>query len=212
MSDVRDAILDTCRRLSAGGLITATEGNVSARDGESLWITAGGVRKAELTRDGLVRTDRAGRVLEGRARPSSELPMHLAVYAVRPDVGGIVHAHPPYATAFAVAGLALDQPILAEAVLLMGAVPLVPYEPPSTEALAHAVGDTSQRAEVVLLANHGAVALGATLAQALERMQTVEHLARVSLLARLLGGAKPLPAAQVEALLALAGAPYRGRA
>lgn len=212
MSDVRDAILDVCRRLQAGGLITATEGNVSARDADGVWITAGGLRKGEMSRDGLVRTDRAGRVLEGRLRPSSELPMHLAVYAVRPDVGAIVHAHPPHATAFAVAGIALDQPILAEAVLLMGAVPLVPYEPPSTEALARAVGDTSQRAEVVLLQNHGAVALGETLPRALERMETVEHLARVSLLARLLGGARPLSAAKVEALLALGAAPYRRRA
>lgn len=212
MSDLRDAILDVCRRLHGGGLITATEGNVSARDGETIWITAGGVRKGELTRDGVVRVDVSGRVLEGRARPSSELPMHLAVYAVRSDVGAIVHAHPPHATAFAVAGIALDQPILAEAVLLMGAVPLVPYEPPSTEALARAVGDTSQRAEAVLLQNHGAVALGETLARALERMETVEHLARVSLLARLLGGARPLSVARVEALLSLASAPYRRQA
>lgn len=211
MSDVRDAILDVCRRLHAEGLITATEGNVSARDGDSLWITAGGLRKGELSRDGLVRTDLTGRVVEGRARPSSELPLHLAVYGVRPDVAGIVHAHPPHATAFAVAGIPLDQPILAEAVLLMGAVPLVPYEPPSTEALAQAVGATSQRAEVVLLANHGAVALGETLDRALERMETLEHLARVTLLAGLLGGPRPLSAAKVEALLSLGSAPYRRR-
>lgn len=211
MSDLRTDILEVCRRLHAEGLITATEGNVSARDGDTVLITAGGFRKGELTADAIVRCDLAGQLREGVAKPSSELPLHLGVYAARPDVAAIVHAHPPYATAFAVAGLPLDQPILAEAVLLLGPVPVVPYEAPSTEALAHAVSRAAKSADALLLANHGAVTLGDGLARALERMETLEHLARVSLLARLLGGAQPLSKEKVEALLALSTAPYRKR-
>ena len=211
MSDLRTAILEVCRRLHAEGLITATEGNVSTRDGDTVLITAGGFRKAELTADAIVRSDLGGRVLDGDAKPSSELPLHLDVYAARADVTAIVHAHPPYATAYAVAGLPLDQPILAEAVLLLGSVPVVPYEAPSTDALARAVALAAKRADALLLANHGAVTLGDSLPRALERMETLEHLARVSLLARLLGGAQPLPKEKVAALLALGTAPYRKR-
>ncbi|HET7294778.1 MAG TPA: class II aldolase/adducin family protein [Vicinamibacteria bacterium] len=211
MSDPRAAVLEVCRRLHAEGLITATEGNVSARDGDTILITAGGLRKGELTPEGVLRCDLSGRLLEGAARPSSELPLHLEVYAARADVGAIVHAHPPYATAFAVAGVALDQPLLAEAVLLLGPVPIVPYEAPSTDALARAVSRAAKSAEALLLANHGAVAFGDDLPRALERMETLEHLARVSLLARLVGGARPLPREEVEALLSLGTAPYRKR-
>jgi L-fuculose-phosphate aldolase len=211
VSHLRGAIVEVCGRLHAEGLITATEGNVSCRDGDTILITGGGLRKGELTSSAIVRCELDGRALEGDLKPSSELPLHLGVYAARPDVGAIVHAHPPYATAFAVAGIPLDQPILAEAVLLLGPVPVVPYEAPSTEALAHAVAEAALRADALLLANHGAVTLGDTLARALERMETLEHLARVSLLATLIGGARALANDKVASLLALGTAPYRKR-
>jgi L-fuculose-phosphate aldolase len=153
--------------------------------------------------------DLAGRLLSGSGRATTELPMHLAIYRRREDVGAIVHAHPPFATAFAVAGIPLDRPILAEAVLLLGPVPLVAYAPPSTQELAEAVAGAAAGASALLLANHGAVALAETLEQAVIRMETLEHLARVSLLARLLGRESALSAAEVERLLGLADAPYR---
>jgi L-fuculose-phosphate aldolase len=211
VSQLRAAIVEVCGRLHAEGLITATEGNVSCRDGDTILVTGGGLRKGELTSEAIVRCDLDGRVLEGSLKPSSELPLHLGVYAARPDVAAIVHAHPAYATAFAVAGIPLDQPILAEAVLLLGPVPVVPYQAPSTEALARAVADAARQADALLLANHGAVTLGETLSRALERMETLEHLARVSLLAALLGGARPLASDKVASLLALDTAPYRKR-
>jgi L-fuculose-phosphate aldolase len=210
---IRDEIIEVGRCLDAKGLITAAEGNISVRDGARVYVTAGGARKGQLTPEQVVVTDLDGNVVEGRERVSSELPMHLAIYRARKDAAAVVHAHPPVATSFAVAHLALDRPILAEAVLLLGPVPVVPYAPPSTGALAASVSAALASANAALLANHGAVALGESLARAHERMETLEHLARVTFYARLLGGERALGADDVEKLLALPSAPYiaRGR-
>jgi L-fuculose-phosphate aldolase len=209
LAALRAEIIDVGRRLHQERLITAAEGNVSVRTSEGLLVTASGVGKGDLTPELVLATDDQGRGPASGPRVSSEIAMHVAIYRRRPDVQAIVHAHPPAATAFAVAHLPLDQPILAEAVLLLGPVPLVPYAAPSTAALAEAVGEACAQANAVLLANHGAVALGETLARALQRMQTLEHLAHVTLLARMLGEPRPLSRADVAALLRLDGAPYR---
>jgi L-fuculose-phosphate aldolase len=205
---VRTAIVAAGRRLRDSGLITATEGNISVREGETLYVTPAGVSKARLRPDQVLSVDLAGRILAGAGRASTELPMHLAIYRGRRDVGAIVHAHPPFATAFAVAGIPLDRPILAEAVLLLGPVPVVTYAPPSTQELADVVAAAAAGASALLLANHGAVTLAETLEQAVVRMETLEHLARVSFLARMLGRESALSGPEVERLLSLADAPY----
>jgi L-fuculose-phosphate aldolase len=206
---LRAEIIEVGRRLHQRGLITAAEGNVSVRTPDGLLVTAGGVGKGDLTPEQVLATDEDGRAPSEGPRVSSEMAMHLAIYRRRPDVRAIVHAHPPAATAFAVAHVPLDQPILAEAVLLLGPVPLVPYAAPSTTDLAEAVGTACAGANAVLLANHGAVTVGETLSRAHQRMETLEHLAHVTLLARMLGQPRPLSPADVAALLSLAGAPYR---
>jgi L-fuculose-phosphate aldolase len=206
---LRGEIIEVGHRLYERGLITATEGNISVRLPDGMLITAGSVSKGFLTSEQVLWTNAAGRRVEGSGNPSSEAPMHEAIYQRRPDVRAVVHAHPPAATAFAVARIPLDQPILAESVLLLGSVPVVAYAPPSTVELAEAVGEAFAGANAVLLANHGAVAVGETLSRAHQRMETLEHLARVTLLARVLGGAQTLSAAEVETLLRLPGAPYR---
>jgi L-fuculose-phosphate aldolase len=209
-ASLRAEIVEIGRRLYERGLITATEGNISVRTDAGLLVTAGGVSKGFLTPELIVETDADGVRLGGASRVSSEIAMHAAIYRRRPDVSAVVHAHPPAATAFAVAHLPLDEPLLAESVLVLGRVPLVPYAPPSTAALAEAVADAiGAGAVAVLLANHGAVTVGQTLARAHERMETLEHVARVALLARQLGGGVPLGTADVGALLSLVGAPYR---
>jgi L-fuculose-phosphate aldolase len=157
----------------------------------------------------LVKTDLEGRQIEGRLRVSSEVQMHTAIYARRGDVRAVVHAHPPTATAFAVAGVALDRPISAEAVVTLGRVPVIPYGTPSTHELADNVGDAICDAHALLLANHGALAVGEDPWRAWERMETVEQLARISLMARQLGGSNLLPAPAVERLEGLrTGAGY----
>jgi L-fuculose-phosphate aldolase len=202
-ADWKSAIVEAGKRLHARGLITATEGNVSVREAEELFVTPAGVNKGALTRAHIVRTDLAGQPLEDGPRISSEMPMHVAIYSRRPDVRAIVHAHPPVASAFSVAHQSLDRPLLAEAVVVLGPVPLVPYATPSTWRLADLVARAAVEADALLLANHGAVALGATLDSAIERMETLEHLARVSLIARVLGGERPLSPEDVRTLAAL---------
>lgn len=202
---VRDAIIDVGRRLHARGLIVAAEGNISVRVGDSLLVTARGVDKSSLVREQILRTDLAGQPMKTAHAVSSEMAMHTAIYRARRDVRAIVHAHPPTATAFAAAHLPLDQPILAEAVVLLGPVPLVPYAPPATAELGAGVAAGLREANAVLLANHGAVAVGDTLALAHQRMETLEQLARVSWLARAIGGARPLSQRDIDALGAAAG-------
>lgn len=204
---LRLEIIEAGRRLHDRGLITASQGNISVRNSLGLLVTASGVSKGALTPSLVLDTD-----LEGRASGpgvSSEIRMHVAIYRRRPDVRAVVHAHPPAATAFAVTGLALDSAVLAESVLLLGRVPLVPYAAPSTPALAEMVGEAMLEAQAALLANHGAVSVGETLEQALHRMETLEHLARVTLLAKVLGEPRRLAADEVERLLALGSTPYR---
>ena len=208
---IRAALIEVGRRLHEQGLITAMEGNLSVRDGDAIYMTAAGVNKGTLLPEQVLRADLHGTLDEpSRYRLSSENLLHLEIYRRRVDVQAVVHAHPPAATAFAVAHISLDRPLLAEAVLVLGRVPLVDYAPPSTPRLAQRVGEAVATADAMLLANHGAVAVGDGLDQAVERMETLEHLARVSLLAQLLGRECPLPPAAVAELLNLrAGGPPR---
>ena len=205
----RAAIVDAGRRLHERGLVTATEGNISVRVRDGYLVTASGISKGLMTPEHVVFIDQQGRHADGGPAVSSESRMHAAIYARRPDVRAVIHAHPPAATAFAVAHMPLRAPILAESVLVLGDVPLIPYATPGTEELASAVAGGLLEGRAALLANHGAVTVGQTLAQAHYRMETLEHVARVALMARLLGGAVELSPEDVERLRGLTGGPYR---
>ena len=162
-----------CRALAHGGLIAGVDGNVSVRLGPGrILVTPTGVRKADLAPGDMVQVDAAGRRRAGRRKPTSELALHLRLLAERPDVGAVVHAHPPAATGFAVAGEGLDTLVLPELIVLCGPVPLVPYGTPGTPELGERVAPFARTHDVLLLANHGAVALGTTLEQAWVRMET----------------------------------------
>ena len=199
---IRADIVEVGRRLYARGLIGGNEGNVSVRAGDVVYVTPAGVCKGFLTPDMIVRAGLDGQPLDG-GRASTEVRMHTAVYARRPDVCGIVHAHPPTATAFAAAGLPLDRPLIAEAVVTLGTVPIIPYGTPSTTALADGVAAVICDAQALLLANHGALTVGADLFRAWERMETLEQLAKVTLFTRLLGRDVLLSSSDVERLAAL---------
>lgn len=172
--------------------MVADDGNLSARlpDG-SIWITVRGVRKDELHPEDLVRVDRAGVVQEGSGEPSTELALHLRIYERREDVGAIVHAHPPVATGFAVAGEPIPDDSLAEAAARLGFVPVVPFAAPGTAEMAAGLEEYLNGTLALLLANHGAVALGIDPEDACRRMERLELVAQTLLTARLLGGARP---------------------
>lgn len=207
-SDLIVALIAAGRRLDALGLVPARDGNLSARlpagrgPGDRLLVTATGRRKRALTEADFVEMDLDGRV-HGPGRPSTEIGMHLAVYRLRSDVGAVVHAHPPVAVGFASAGLGLTECLMPEVAVSLGAVPLTPYATPGTPEIEAAIAETARGHEAFLLANHGAVTLGASVDEALDRMETLEHFARIALVTRLLGGPKPLGRADVEALEAL---------
>lgn len=206
MDGLRKEIIRVCRRLDMLGFVPATDGNVSARTGRGhLLITPSMVPKGSVRPGQLLAVDLGGRAISGKGQASSEIKMHLKVYRQRPDVGAVVHAHPPAATAFAACRKPLDMPVLPEAVVMLGSVPLARYATPSTEEVPRAISKLVKRNNALLLANHGVLTYGNNLQEAMERMERVEHLARVVLVSKLLGGAKTLSAAQRAVLKRLFG-------
>jgi L-fuculose-phosphate aldolase len=195
-----------CRRLHARDLVGAGEGNVSCRLGASrLLVTPAGANKGYLAPADLVVVDLDGARVRGRGRPSSELGMHLAAYAARPDAGAVVHAHPLTAIALTVAGLPAPNDLVPEASVVLGPIAVAPFATPGTEEVARSLAPFLPRHDVVLLERHGALALGEDLFRACDRLETLERVARVALLARLAGRCEPLPRAAVEKVLAAAG-------
>jgi L-fuculose-phosphate aldolase len=171
-------------------------------------MTPAGVSKGFMTADMMVVTDFDGQVVDpgpGARRPSTEIQMHLEAYRSRPDVNAVVHAHPPLATGFAVAGIALDRAVLAEVVTTLGSIPIAEYGTPSTRELPAAVGKFVKAHDGMLLANHGAVTCGATVMNAHFKMETIEHFAKISLVARLLGREHLLSRDEVGRLQGLRG-------
>lgn len=191
---LRRALVDLCHRLHAGGLLVGLDGNLSARlpSGDIL-CTRAGVHKAMVEDGDLVVTDPRGQWLRGLGKPTSELALHLACYQARPDVGAVIHAHPPAAIACTMAGVDLDRPLLPEVVLTLGTIPTVPYATTGTEALASRTARYARHRDAMLLDRHGAVALGATPLQAFCNLETIEQVARIALDASRLGPLEPLP-------------------
>jgi len=205
-AQLRADIVEVGRRLYARGYTASNDGNISVRlDAARLLMTPSGVCKGFMTPDMMCITDLEGRKLAGDRNPSSEIQMHLEVYRRRPDVNAVVHAHPPLATGFAVAGIPLDRAVLAEVVCTLGSVPIAEYATPSTKELPEAVGKYVKAHDGMLLANHGALTLGTDLFSAYFKMETIEHFAKISLVARLLGGERILSREEVFRLQGLRG-------
>jgi L-fuculose-phosphate aldolase len=206
-SSLRDDIVEIGRRMYARGYTASNDGNISVRlDAARLLMTPKSVCKGFMTPDMMCITDLEGRKLQGDRDPSSETLMHLEVYRQRPDVNAVVHAHPPTATGFAVAGIPLDRAVLAEVLTTLGSVPLAEYATPSTHELPEAVRKYIKAHDGMLLANHGALTVGADLFGAYYKMETVEHFAKISLVARTLGRENVLSREEVIRLQGLRGA------
>jgi L-fuculose-phosphate aldolase len=201
--ELRQKIVEIGRRIYDNGFVAASDGNISARleDGTIL-TTPTMVCKGRMTEDILVLVDIEGRKLRRDERnPSSEFSMHKEIYQLRPDVHAIVHAHPPFGTGFAVANVPLDKPLLSEVILTLGCVPLTAYGTPSTRELSDSLSPFIPHHDALLLANHGAVAYGSDLEMAYARMETLEHFAKITLIARIVGRPRELPPEAIEKLL-----------
>lgn len=205
---LRQEIVRVGRRLSDKDFAPGSSGNISARLGKGLFIiTPTGVGKGDLEPEDMVVVDLEGRKVRGNRTPTSELQMHQAVYAMRPDAQAVVHAHPPIATAFACAGVPLDKPLASEFVMSVGSAPLAPYATPGTQEVPASLAGLVKDHDAVLLANHGVVTVGSTLFDAFAKMETVEHFARITLAVRQLGQEKLLRDEDVAKLVA-AGEKY----
>lgn len=200
---LRREIVTVCQRLYARGLIAGPDGNVSVRVApDRILVTPAGMSKVDVQAADLLELSIDGKQLRGATRASSEVQLHLRIYRRRPDVQAVVHAHPPTATGFSVAGESFDACVLPEMIFQVGWVPLVPYATPGTEALADAFEPFLAQHDAFLMANHGATTIGPTLTVAHQRMESLEHSARILLTARLLGRVNTLTPSQVEALVA----------
>ena len=198
---LREQICDIGRRMWQSGFIAANDGNISVKLGDDTFLTTPtGVSKGDMTPDMIIRVNSIGGFFEGDGeyKPSSEFKMHLRCYEVRDDIGAVVHAHPPYATAFAGANVPLDQYGLSETVMCLGSVPVTPYATPGTYAVADCVEPFLCDHDAVLLANHGALTVGRDLTQAYFRRETLEHSAKITLMASFIGGLKEIPCDKID--------------
>ena len=198
----RAKIVDIGKRLYDKGLVVAGDGNLSVRVGPNkILATPTGVCKGFLKPWELPVIDMSGRVLYGDIPPSSEIAMHLLIYRIRADISAIVHAHPPIATGFSAACTALDKPLIAETVVTMGSVPLAQYATPGTREVPDSIAQLVPNHDAILLANHGAVTYNKNLETAYWKMETVEHLAKITLVTSMLGKESPISAENIGKLL-----------
>jgi L-fuculose-phosphate aldolase len=190
------------KMLHSQGFVAATDGNLSLRlDDERVLVTPTCFSKGMMQAEDMVVVDLEGKKLCGQYMPSSEIAMHLTIYRMRSDVGAVVHAHPCTATAFASAGIALDEPLCSEIVITLGEVPLAPYATTGTMELSNSLRPFIPYHDAILMANHGVVTYGETLCRAYMRMEAVEHFAKVVLATRQLGCARSLNSCEVEKLV-----------
>ena len=203
---IKEQIIDICRRLWQKGWVAANDGNITVKVGDNRYLaTQTGVSKAFITPDKIGLIDGSFNIIDASEgfRPSSEVKMHLRCYEERPDIGAVVHAHPPVSTGFACAHVPLDDYCMIETVLSIGSVPIAPYGTPSTYEVPDAIAPYLPEHDAILLENHGALTVGADLITAYYRMETMELQAQISLNARLLGGAVDISRENIDRLIGM---------
>ena len=211
--EIKKQICEIGKRIYQNGFVAANDGNISVRiNDKEVLCTPTGVSKGYMTPDMICKVDMNGNVLQanGKFKPSSEVKMHLRVYKERPDVKSVVHAHPPYGTSYAIAGIPLDKPIMPEAVIALGAVPIAEYGTPSTEEIPDAVAKYLQCYDAVLLENHGALTYGPDLMAAYFKMESLEFYAKLMFISSQIGQPQVLDNTQVDKLIDIRKAMIKG--
>lgn len=204
--EIKKEMCEIGKRVYNRGMVAANDGNFSVKISDNEFLcTPTGVSKGFMTPEYICKVDAKGNVIQANKgfKPSSEIKMHMRVYKERPDVKSVVHAHPLYATSFAIAGIPLTQPIMPEAVIALGCVPIAEYGTPSTEEIPDAVSKYLQYYDAVLLENHGALTYSDSLLNAYHKMESVEFYARLLYQSKVLGGPKELSQSQVQTLYSL---------
>ena len=199
--ELRHEIVEIGKLVYQKGWVAANDGNISIRVGENrILCTPTGVSKGAMSADDMIVCDMRGTKIEGRLERTSEIAMHTKIYSLRPDIKSVVHAHPPVATGFAAAGRSLNLALLPEVIIGLGCIPLAGYGLPGTPALTDGMLPYIPMYDALLMENHGAVCYGENVRKAFFKMETLEHFARVTFVAEMLGGAKVLPKAEVDKL------------
>lgn len=205
---LREQICDVCHKMWQLGWVAANDGNVSAKiDEDTFLATPTGMSKSFITPEKLIKINKKGEVIEAAEglRPSSEIKMHLRCYEKRDDVFSVIHAHPPGATGFAVAHKSMDMYNMIEDVAVLGSVPLTPYGTPSTIEVPNAIEPFLEEHDVMLLENHGALAVGSDVITAFYRMESLELWAKITINAIILGGSHDISKENIDKLIALRG-------
>ena len=197
---IKQHLVEVSKLMYSKGMVNAFEGNVSYKEGQRIFITPSGICKGFLTCDMLVVTDLEGNVVSGNNKPSSEIKLHLAAYRMRPDIKSLVHAHTPYATAFALANKPIETRAYPELIALFGSIPIAEYGTPSTDEIYFGMEGLIQDHDIILLANHGITAIGKDSYDAFFKLEAAESIAKTLFLTRLLGGEKELPANKLDEL------------
>ena len=199
---LKNDLIEVGKRIYAKGYVASNDGNISVRlDEQKILITPSGVNKGLMKQSDMLIVNLGGIVLSGDKKPSSELPMHLQIYKERPDVNSVCHAHPVYATGFAVAGIPLDMCVLPEVIISLGTVPLVEYGTPGTDEYFKSMLKYLKDHDAFLLANHGVVTVGKDVLSAYHKMETVEHFANIVFVSLQLGKMKTFSPEQIEKLI-----------
>ena len=201
--EIKKQICDIGKRIYNRNMVAANDGNISVKLNDNEFLcTPTGVTKGFMTPEYICKVDAKGNVIQanGNFRPSSEIKMHMRVYEKRPDVGSVVHAHPVYATSFAIAGIPLTQPIMPEAVIALGCVPIAPYGTPSTMEIPDAVEPYLEHFDAVLLESHGALTWSTDFLAAYLKMESVEFYAQLLYQSKMLGGPKEFDKETVQRL------------
>ncbi len=207
-SKAKRQIVEVGRWLYDKELIVATDGNLSIRLGNRIIATPSGMSKGFLKESDLVIVDINGNKLAGRNKPSTELKMHTYVYKVRPDVLSVVHAHPPKATAFTIAGVSMAKCVMPEVVVSLGAIPTAPYATPSTDEVVNSICEYIKQSDAVMLDRHGSLTVGDTIYSAYNKLEKIEHTAQIMIYAKMLGGVQTLSPSQVDKLMELRKTTY----
>lgn len=200
---IKEELVRMSAKLYSKGLVSAYEGNLSIRVDDNVYITPSGKCKGYLSEDMIVVTDLEGNILDGMYKPSSEIKLHLAAYNYRESIGAVVHAHPPYATSFAIANKPIETRAYAEVIMFYGKIPLAQYGTPSSDEIYADVREYLKEYDIILLANHGVMSVGDNIFEAFLKMESAESIAKTLLLSKLLGGPKNLPQDKIDELHAI---------
>ncbi len=201
--EIKKEICDIGKRIYNRNMVAANDGNISVKLNDHEFLcTPTGVSKGFMTPEYICKVDENGNVIQANKgfKPSSEIKMHMRVYAKRPDVGAVVHAHPTFATSFAIAGIPLTQPIMPEAVIALGCVPIAEYGTPSTMEIPDNVEKYLPYYDAVLLESHGALTWSTDLLAAYHKMESVEFYAELLYKSKMLGGPKEFDKNTIEKL------------